>query len=181
MLNKNFKFPEIVEKLNKCQVENIKLIILDVDGTLTDGGIYLDSNGIETKKFNIKDGAGIVLARKYGIKFMILTGRKSKCVEIRAKELGIEYIEQGISKKEIFLQRFINEHQLVSSEIAYIGDDYNDIECMKLVGCKICPNDATEEVKEIADCIMPHSGGKGAVRDFCDFIIYKKCSQNQNQ
>lgn len=167
-----------VEKLLVDKLQRIKLIVLDVDGTLTDGGIYIDNNGIETKKFNIKDGAGIVLAQRHGIEFMILTGRKSHCVEIRAKELNIRFIEQGVVKKEAFLQHFMNEHQLLPAEIAYVGDDYNDIESMKMVGCKVCPNDAITEVKEMADFVMRHNGGEGAVRDFCDLIISQRVITN---
>lgn len=173
MLNEG-KNMELDQKLSHFKVENLKLVVLDVDGTLTDGGIYIDNNGVESKKFNIKDGAGIVLAQKYGIEFMILTGRKSHCVEIRAKELGIKFIEQGISHKEIFLNDFLLSHKISPFEVAYIGDDYNDLACMKLVGCKVCPSDAIDVVKEVVDCVMAHKGGEGAVRDFCDYLIYRK-------
>lgn len=97
--------------MNK-DLSKIKLVVLDVDGTLTDGGVYIDSNGVETKKFNIKDGAGIVLAEKVSIEFMILTGRKSYYVEKRAEELKIKYVFQGIMDKSTYLKNFLQEHNL---------------------------------------------------------------------
>ena len=99
-------------------LSNIKLVILDVDGTLTDGGVYIDSNGVESKKFNIKDGAGIVLAEQEGIEFMILTGRKSYCVEHRANELKIKYVVQGIADKLSYRQRFLSQQGLSPGDVA---------------------------------------------------------------
>ena len=131
--------------MNK-DLSKIKLIVLDVDGTLTDGGVYIDSNGVETKKFNIKDGAGIVLAEKAGIEFMILTGRKSYCVEKRAEELKIKYVFQGIMDKLKYLNNFLQEHDLSPEQVAYMGDDVNDLECMQYVGFTACPADAVKKV-----------------------------------
>ena len=159
--------------MNK-DLSNIKLVILDVDGTLTDGGVYIDSNGIETKKFNIKDGAGIVLAEKRGIDFMILTGRSSKCVDIRAKELNIRYVFQGISNKLALLKCFLVEKGISPCEVAYMGDDVNDIDCMNHVGFSACPADAVEEVKHIVDYVAEHKGGYGAVRDFLNYFSKQK-------
>lgn len=155
--------------MNK-DLTNIKLVILDVDGTLTDGGVYIDNNGVETKKFNIKDGAGIVLAEQVGVEFMILTGRKSYCVEHRAKELKIKYVFQGIADKLSYLQQFISQYGLNSEDVAYIGDDINDIECMRIVGFKACPADAVEEVQKQCDFISRFNGGQGAVREVCDLL-----------
>ena len=115
-------------------LESIRLIVLDVDGTMTDGGIYIDNNGIEQKKFNIKDGAGIILAESIGIEFMILTGRKSACVEQRAKELNIKYVCQGIHYKVDYLKDFARNKALLAENIAYIGDDLNDLPAMHFVG-----------------------------------------------
>lgn len=152
-------------------LNHIKLIILDVDGTLTDGGLYLGADGNEYKKFDVKDGKGIVLAEKAGIKFMILTGRRSRCVEIRAHELGIEYLQQGECDKLGFLKQFMQEHRISPTTVAYVGDDVNDIPCMKAVGLSVCPNDAVEEVKGICDIVLPKNGGHGAVRCFTDMLI----------
>ncbi len=151
-------------------ISEIRLIVLDVDGTLTDGGVYIDNNGIETKKFNIKDGAGIVLAEKAGIDFMILTGRESRCVEHRANELKIRYVFQGISDKLSYLKNFLHEHEILPENVAYMGDDANDLECMQYVGFAACPSDAVEDVKEKCNFVSHLNGGYGAVREFCDFI-----------
>ena len=155
-------------------LSNIKLVILDVDGTLTDGGVYIDSNGVETKKFNIKDGAGIVLAEQAGIEFMILTGRKSYCVEHRANELKIKYVFQGIADKLSYLQQFLSQQGLSPCDVAYIGDDVNDLECMHIVGFTACPADAVEEVRQQCDFVSRYNGGQGAVREVCDMIRKRK-------
>lgn len=159
--------------MNK-DLSKIKLVVLDVDGTLTDGGVYIDSNGVETKKFNIKDGAGIVLAEKAGIEFMILTGRKSYCVEKRAEELKIKYVYQGIMDKLSYLKNYLHENNIAPEEVAYMGDDVNDLECMSYVGFTACPADAVMKVREVVDFISQFNGGYGAVRDLCDMIISSK-------
>lgn len=152
-------------------LESIKLIVLDVDGTMTDGGIYIDSNGIEQKKFNIKDGAGILLAESVGIEFMILTGRKSVCVEQRAKELNIKYVCQGIHCKVDYLKVFARKKNLLPSHIAYIGDDLNDLPAMHFVGVAACPLDAVEEVKTFCDYVLPVNGGAGVIRAFVNLLL----------
>ena len=156
--------------MNK-ELSKIKLVVLDVDGTLTDGGVYIDSNGVETKKFNIKDGAGIVLAEKAGIEFMILTGRKSFCVEKRADELKIKYVCQGVMDKLAYLKTFLKEHILSPEQVAYMGDDVNDIDCMQYVGFAACPADAVKKVRENVDLVSQFNGGCGAVRELCDLLI----------
>lgn len=155
-------------------LDKIKLIVLDVDGTLTDGGVYIDSNGIETKKFNIKDGGGIALATRAGYVFMILTGRKSYCVEKRAQELKIKYLFQGVDNKIGVLEAFMKEHSLLPENVAYMGDDFYDLDCMKQVGFVACPSDAMSCVKEVADFVASHDGGYGAVRDFCELLLTYK-------
>lgn len=152
-------------------LESIKLIVLDVDGTMTDGGIYIDSNGIEQKKFNIKDGAGIILAESIGIEFMILTGRKSVCVEQRAKELNVKYVCQGIQYKADYLKDFARNKGLVAEHIAYIGDDLNDLPVMHFVGVSACPLDAVDEVKTYCDYVLPVNGGEGVVRAFVNLLL----------
>lgn len=149
----------------------IKLFVMDVDGTLTDGGIYYDDEGREFKKFNVKDGAGIKLLQKNGITTMILTGRKSACVEKRGKELGIPYIVQGCDNKKSYLQSFMDENSIKAEETAYIGDDINDLSCMSLVAHCGCPNDAVEEVIQQVEYICDKKGGEGAVREFAEYIL----------
>jgi len=155
----------------KERAKKIKLIVLDVDGTLTDGNIYHGNNGEELKSFNVKDGFAIVQATLSGIKFAIITGRNSKIVEKRAKELKIEEIHQGIENKVKKLNEIMERHNILKEETAYIGDDINDLRAMNLVGLKGAPFDAVQEIKETADFISTACGGKGAVREFVEYIL----------
>ena len=151
----------------------IKLVLLDVDGTLTDGGIYRGNNGEELKKFNVKDGYAIVNAQKLSIEFGIITGRKSELVEIRAKELKIKYLYQGISEKTVILEEIMKKDSLSKEEIAYMGDDLNDLLIMKQVGLSGTPKDAVDEVIQVADFVSKKNGGSGAVREFIEYILKK--------
>ena len=151
----------------------IKLVLLDVDGTLTDGGIYRGNNGEELKRFNVKDGYAIVNAQKLGIEFGIITGRKSELVEIRAKELKIKYLYQGISEKTVILEEIMKKDGLSKEEIAYMGDDLNDLLIMKQVGLSGTPKDAVDEVIQVADFVSKKNGGSGAVREFIEYILKK--------
>lgn len=143
----------------------IKLIVMDVDGTLTDGGIYYFESGSEIKKFYSKDAAGILACQAIGIDCMILTGGKEKAVERRAEDLHIKYVYQGITDKMAFLLDFLKEHKMDPSDVFYIGDDLNDIKCMNIAGVSGCPADAAPEILLRADYIASHNGGHGAVRD----------------
>jgi len=151
----------------------IKLVLLDVDGTLTDGGIYRGNNGEELKRFNVKDGYAIVNAQKLGIEFGIITGRKSELVEIRSNELKIKYLYQGISEKTVILEEIMQKTGLKKEEIAYMGDDLNDILIMKQSGLTSAPKDAADEVIQIADFVSEKNGGSGAVREFVEYILKK--------
>ena len=151
----------------------IKLVLLDVDGTLTDGGIYRGNNEEELKRFNVKDGYAIVNAQKLGIEFGIITGRKSELVEIRAKELKIKYLYQGISEKTVILEEIMKKNGLSKEEIAYMGDDLNDLLIMKQVGLSGTPKDAVDEVIQVADFVSKKNGGSGAVREFIEHILKK--------
>ena len=151
----------------------IKLVLLDVDGTLTDGGIYRGNNGEELKRFNVKDGYAIVNAQKLGIEFGIITGRKSELVEIRSNELKIKYLYQGISEKTVILKEIMQKTGLKKEEIAYMGDDLNDILIMKQSGLIGTPKDAANEVIQIADFVSEKNGGSGAVREFVEYILKK--------
>jgi len=151
----------------------IKLVLLDVDGTLTDGGIYRGNNGEELKRFNVKDGYAIVNAQKLGIEFGIITGRKSELVEIRSNELKIKYLYQGISEKTVILEEIMQKTGLKKEEIAYMGDDLNDILIMKQSGLTGAPKDAADEVIQIVDFVSEKNGGSGAVREFIEHILKK--------
>jgi len=151
--------------------QRIKLIVIDIDGTMTDGGIYIDNNELEEKKFQIKDGAGIVLAQSVGIDFLILTGRVSQCVSKRAEELKIRYVAQNVSNKAEYLRKFYMEHNIYKEETAYIGDDLIDIRPMKETGLVFATGDAAEEVKQIADVILKSTGGQGTIREAVEQIL----------
>ena len=153
-------------------MKQIKYLIMDVDGTLTDGKIYMSAQGELFKTFNVKDGCGIHdIAMANGMVPIILTGRKSEIVLNRCKELGITNIYQGVSDKSEKISLIAEDLR----KVAYIGDDINDLECMKLVkaagGVVGCPKDAVQEVLKIADFVASHNGGDGAVRDFIEWLI----------
>ncbi|HBE78178.1 MAG TPA: 3-deoxy-D-manno-octulosonate 8-phosphate phosphatase [Firmicutes bacterium] len=155
---------------------NLKIVVLDVDGTMTDGGIYIDNKRVETKKFSIKDGAGILLAQQMGIEFMILTGRRSHSVEQRANELKVKYVVQEVRNKQAYLEQFMERNIISKDELAYIGDDLNDLPAMKIVGYCACPVDAASEVKNYCDIVLSKKGGEGAVREFIEIVL-----KNRNQ
>jgi len=144
----------------------IKMLVMDVDGTLTDGKIYIGSGGELMKAFNVKDGYGIVQARKDGVLPVIITGRTSDIVAARARELKIEELHQGISDKLTKLKEIAENYDVQMDEIAYIGDDVNDLDCIKVCGCTACPADAVEEVKDYVNYVCQKNGGDGAVREF---------------
>ncbi len=157
----------------------VKLLIMDVDGTLTDGKIYMGNQGEMMKAFSVKDGYAIsTLLPQAGIKPVILTGRSSDIVIMRAKELGIQYVIQGSKDKIEDLKSILEKEAIDWTETAYIGDDLNDFGCMSKAGVKGCPCDAAKEIREIADFISSKAGGDGAVREFIEWIIQnKKCEQ----
>ena len=149
-----------------------KLLVLDVDGTLTDGKIYLSQYGEEMKAFNIKDGYGIrhILPQLH-IEAAVITGRQSEIVTRRAKELGIQTVFQGISEKKVCLRQILEEKGCTAKETIYIGDDENDLECMQIVGFCACPADAHQSIRNVADYIASKNGGDGAVREIIDRLF----------
>lgn len=154
--------------------KQLKYFVIDVDGTMTDGGIYYDEHGNETKKFNTKDAAGFFAARLCDIKTIVLTGRRCVATERRMEELKVDFVFQGVRDKAMFLKTFMQENKIVQGDIAYVGDDLNDLAPMKLVGFVACPNDACEEIKEIATYVSTRKGGEGAVRDILEYVIRKR-------
>ncbi|NCC00794.1 MAG: HAD-IIIA family hydrolase [Clostridia bacterium] len=150
---------------------DIKYLVIDVDGTMTDGGLYYDENGNETKKFCTKDAAGFFAAHQVGMKIMVLTGRECKATTRRMTEMKVEYLCQNVKDKVNYLRNFMGENGIKKEEIGYIGDDLNDLPPMKLCGYVGCPEDACLEVKKIADYISPVKGGYGAVRDVIEHLL----------
>ena len=154
--------------------KKIKFLVLDVDGTMTDGGIYYDEHGNELKKFCTKDAAGIFAARKIGIKIVVITGRECLATKNRLEELKVDYLFQNIKDKEMFLKKFMQENHINKSELGYIGDDLNDLQSMQLAGFIGCPKDACKEILEIADCVSFLNGGYGVVRDVVEQMMEKE-------
>lgn len=149
----------------------IKLLAMDVDGTLTDGRIYIGPEGEALKAFDVKDGYGIVQFRKAGGGPAIITGRSSRIVEQRCKELGITELHQGVLDKLECLMNLADRLGVSREEIAYMGDDLNDLTCIEYAGVSACPGDALDAVKSSADYVCRALGGRGAVREFLDTLL----------
>ena len=150
----------------------IKLLVLDVDGVLTNGQVFIGDNGKESiKAFDIQDGLGIKLLEKIGIPTAIITGRSSKMVIARCEELGIKQVHMGVENKALALESILESLGLQSTDCAVMGDDWPDFQMMKSAGLKICPAQGHDAVKEIAHFVTTRSGGSGAVREVCDLIL----------
>lgn len=159
---------------SKEELLRIKYFIIDVDGTMTDAGIYYDEHGNELKKFCTKDAAGYFAAHQVGIKLMVLTGRECAATTRRMKEMKFDYVMQNVKDKEAFMKQFMKEQSLLKEEIGYIGDDLNDLPPMKLCGFVGCPEDSCDEVKAISDYVSDVKGGYGAVRDVISAFLKKR-------
>jgi len=149
----------------------IKMIIMDVDGTLTDGALFVLPDGEEIKSYNVRDGLGILLAHLAGFKTAIITGKTSRALEKRAEKLRIDELHQGILDKKPVLEAILAKHGLTNEEAAYIGDDLGDLAVIKTVGLAGAVADAHPEVKKNCHFISQQSGGRGAVREFIEFIL----------
>ncbi len=158
----------------KIQASKIKMIVLDLDGVMTDGRTYINTDGVESKAFDIRDGFGIVMAKHAGLKFGIITGLMSSIAEKRAEMLGIEEVHQGFVDKDVVLRGILDRNGFEADEVAYMGDDLFDIPAMKLAGLSAAPVDAQPEVKEIADWVSERGGGRGAVRDLIELVMKAK-------
>lgn len=157
-------------------MSKVKILVMDVDGTLTDGKIYMGNSGEEMKAFDVKDGCGIVnILVPAGVIPAIITGRQSQIVQNRCDELGIKELHQGVSNKLDKLKELLSIHHISLDEVAYIGDDIIDMECMEAIrnngGVTGCPADAVPEVKNLSDFISTKNGGNGAVRDFIEWVV----------
>ena len=153
------------------RLKAIKYIVIDVDGTMTDGGIYYDEHGNELKKFNTRDAAGFFAAKAVGIKTIILTGRECAATTRRMQELKTDYLIQNVKDKAKYLGDFMAKNHIAKEQLAYIGDDLNDFASMQLAGYIACPSDACKEVKSIADYVSETAGGSGVVRDVVEYLL----------
>lgn len=144
----------------------IKMLVMDVDGTMTDGNIYMSADGEAFKAFNIKDGYSIYTLGQLGITPVIITGRESQIVARRAAELKISEVHQGVSDKLAKLKEVMAKVWVTPDEVAYIGDDYNDVDCMRYCGYVGCPADAEDEIKPFVDYVCHARSGEGVIREF---------------
>ena len=156
----------------KAKASKIKMVAFDVDGVMTDGSLTFDENGVEYKTFNAKDGQGIVNLRNAGIITAIITARENGTVRHRFENLGMTRLFQGQKDKLKAMKQLLEDYNLDFSQVAYMGDDLPDIPVIKEGGLGCCPNDAVDEVREVATFISCRNGGRGAVREMCD-LIYK--------
>ncbi len=155
----------------KAKAAKIKLLLLDVDGVLTDGTVYVGAEGEAIKAFNVKDGTGIKWLQRAGLRAGLLTGRQSPQVEVRARELGIEIVVQDAKQKLPAFLNILSETGLSAEEVAFMGDDLLDLPVLRRAGLGLVPADAEDRLKEQADWISGKCGGKGAVREACELIL----------
>jgi 3-deoxy-D-manno-octulosonate 8-phosphate phosphatase (KDO 8-P phosphatase) len=153
------------------RAREIKLLLLDVDGVLTDGSIIIGHDGEETKVFNVRDGVAIKWLQRQGIEVAILSGRHSKALAARAKELGIERVITGMIEKLPSFEKLLEETGLKPEQVAFMGDDIYDLPVLKRVGLSACPGDGVKEVKNICDHVCKARGGRGAVREVAELLL----------
>lgn len=155
----------------RARITKIRLLLLDVDGVLSDGRIVYDAHGTEIKTFDVKDGHGIKMLQKAGIEVGIISGRSSKVVNIRADELGIEILYQGITNKALPYAEIVAQRGLRDDEIAYVGDDVVDLPILRRAGFAVATADSVEDIRPYVHYVTNRSGGRGAVREVCDLIL----------
>jgi 3-deoxy-D-manno-octulosonate 8-phosphate phosphatase (KDO 8-P phosphatase) len=153
------------------KLKNIRLVVSDVDGVLTDGGMYFSETGLELKKFDVKDGMGFVLLKRSGIETGIITTDTSKIIDVRAKRFDPTFLISGTWEKLTALHSKLSDLNITLEETAYIGDDINDLEILKEVGFSASPADAVSSVKNIVDYVCTSQGGRGAFRELAELVI----------
>lgn len=177
MKSKKYSDKEIFKLASK-----IKLLLTDVDGVLTDTGVYYSENGEEMKRFSIRDGMGVERLRKVvNVETGIITRENTDIVASRAKKLKIAELHLGSMEKDETLKEIIERKKISAEEIAFIGDDTNDMEILSKVGLSACPNDAMPQVKKICKIILDHKGGNGAFREFAEIIIEAKLKKEKKK
>ena len=153
------------------KIQPIKMLLMDVDGVMTDGGIFFGPGAMELRKFHVHDGIGIALAKAAGLLVGILTSKDSEAVRRRAEDLGMDEIQQNFFHKEEGYQNILNKYGLKDEEIAYVGDDILDIPILQRVGLSICVADAAEEVKSVSHYVTRKKGGEGAIREVVAILL----------
>jgi len=160
-----------VKQVNREKLQNIKLLLLDVDGVLTDGKIVYADSGEQIKAFDVKDGHGLKLLMRSGAEVVLITGRESKVVLHRARDLGIQEVNQKITNKIEIYEKILKEKNLEDMHVGFVGDDLIDIPVLRRVGFSVAVEDAIPEVKEIVDYVTSKKGGEGAVREVCELLL----------
>jgi len=153
------------------KIKAVRLLMMDVDGVLTDGRIIMNDRGIESKHFDVKDGHGLKMLMRYGIAVALITGRRSSVVDHRARDLGIHEVHQGVWNKVEVFEDILRKLHLPSAQTAYIGDDIVDIPLLRRVGFAVAVRDANEDTKKVAHYVTRKKGGRGAVREICEMIL----------
>jgi 3-deoxy-D-manno-octulosonate 8-phosphate phosphatase (KDO 8-P phosphatase) len=174
------RIPAAVRK----KAEKIRLVLLDVDGVLTDGVIMIDDRGVETKRFYVRDGQGITLLKQCGIEVGFITGRTSNAVSLRAKELGVRIVYQGIKDKARAYEEIKQKTRLLDEQIAYVGDDAADLPVLRRSGLAVAVKDCWPELRNEVDYVTEREGGKGAVREVMELLLrangrWQRISQGQ--
>lgn len=164
--------------LKKCK--KIKIVLTDVDGVLTDGGMYYSSKGDVMKKFHVRDGMGVTLLRKNKISTIIVTKEKNPIIRQWAKKMKIKKVYEGILQKEVIINEIYKTFNITPQELAYIGDDVNDIGLIKKVGFSAAPKDGIGQIKKIVDYICKSKGGEGVLREIADIILLTKFPSRYN-
>jgi 3-deoxy-D-manno-octulosonate 8-phosphate phosphatase (KDO 8-P phosphatase) len=162
---------EETDELLLEKIRKVKLLILDVDGVLTDGRIMIDDAGLESKAFDVKDGHGLKILMRFGIDVVLLTGRRSRVVDYRAADLGITEVYQGVWNKAEAFAEILKRRDMIPEEVACVGDDVVDIPLLKQAGFSVAVADAVLEVRRIVDYVTTRGGGRGAVREVCEVIL----------
>jgi YrbI family 3-deoxy-D-manno-octulosonate 8-phosphate phosphatase len=160
-----------MEKELRSRLEKIKLVITDVDGVLTDGGMYYTKQGDVMKRFHARDGMGVTLLRNIGIPTIIITKEETQMVKIWSKKMKIQQLLDGVKVKESTLNKICKNNDVKLNEIAYIGDDVNDLEILKKVGLAVTPRDGIDSIKKICHHVCSRDGGHGAFRELVDLVL----------
>lgn len=160
--------------MSEALVTGLQVLVFDVDGTLTDGRLYMDAEGRVTKSFDVRDGMAMTLAKAQGLAIGIITGRNDECTQVRARELGVDFCLLGVKDKCAALQAWLDERGVTPQEVGFMGDDLNDLAMMEYVGVSAAPSDACSEVRSKADFIAHRNGGCGAVRDWIEWVLQQQ-------
>ncbi len=156
------------------KIKPVRVLILDVDGVLTDGGIIIDDSGQETKRFDVRDGHGLKMLMRYAVEVIFLTGRNSRVVDHRAKDIGVSEVYQGVRNKREVFEKIIKEKNILPAQVAFVGDDVVDVSVLRRVGFSATVADAADDVKDIVDYVAKKNGGRGAVREICELVLQAK-------